>query len=433
MTKMRSSTGLTFAQEAMRYVYSFLLVLLIPFAFLNFIFRKKNKEDTAEHGRFERLGFVKAPAQKGGYLFHCVSVGEVIAASVLIKQILKEEPETAVTVSTTTATGSARVKAIFGDGVHHFYLPYDLPWSMNRMLGRVEPKMVLITEVELWPNLIHRCWRGKIPVVVINARMTERSAKRYSKISLLFAPMLNKVSHVCAQGQRDYDNYLALGIAKSKLTLTNNIKFDQSSAKLASTDSFHGLKKGERPILIGGSTHEGEERALLDALIALKPAFPTLMLILVPRHPERFSTVRKLIESEPLQLASTSDTPAIAPDTDVVLVDEMGKLNQAYAMASIAFVGGSLADKGGHNALEPAAHKLPIIMGPHIYNNPVICDSLIQNGALVIVNDTQALTAQCLHYLQNPEHASEAGLCGYDVLMANKGAVSASMAVINMY
>ncbi|MBU2978596.1 lipid IV(A) 3-deoxy-D-manno-octulosonic acid transferase [Alteromonas sp. C1M14] len=433
MTKQQAAARLTFRQEAVRYLYSLLLLVLIPFALLNFLFRKQKKEHTGEHGRFERFGIVSRPQNKGGYLFHCVSVGEVVAASVLIKRIMADEPNTSVTITTTTATGSARVRAIFGDGVNHFYLPYDVSIAMNSMLKRVAPKMVLITEVELWPNLIHCCWRQSIPVVVINGRMTTRSARRYKKIGLLFTPMLDKVGHVCAQGQRDYDNYLFLGIAPSKLTLTNNIKFDQKAPDTIHKSSFHGIHKDHRPIIIGGSTHEGEEQALLDTVISLKPDFPTLLLILVPRHPERFSSVKKLIENQSLQLVCTSHAPTITSEADVVLVDEMGQLNKAYEIANMAFVGGSLADKGGHNALEPAAHKLPIIMGPYTYNNPVICDSLKQSGALIIVNDQAGLTSQCRTYLQRPEEAIKAGEAGYEVLIANKGAVEATISVMKSF
>lgn len=412
------------AEDAFRWLYSFLLALAIPFAFANLIIRGQKRSNEYNRRRFERFGFVMRPKAPHGYLFHCVSVGEVVAASVLIKKIMQQEPGTAITVTTTTPTGSARVRDIFKDSVHHFYLPYDLHMAMAGMLKRVKPKVVVITEVELWPNLIHSCWRRKIPVIVANARMTTRSAQRYKKISLLFSPMLNKISHVCAQGQRDYDNYKFLGMPESKLTLTNNIKFDQVSRKESSSPDLWGLKKGERPVIIGGSTHDGEEAALLASHKHLLVSHPSLLLILVPRHPERFDTVRQLLLESNISFACSSENHCVDNNVQVFLIDEMGKLNDAYGVANIAFVGGSLADKGGHNALEPAAWSLPIIMGPHTYNNPVICQYLQEKGALVIVDDEQALTLQCASWLENQLIAERAGRAGYGVLEANKGAVN---------
>jgi len=196
----------SFIENLCRWAYSFVLMLLIPFVLLQLVLRGALYSKGGAHKRFERFGIVSRPSKAGGYLFHCVSVGEVVAASCLIKRIMEDEPEAQITVTTTTATGSARVRDIFGDSVHHFYLPFDLHTIMAEMLKRVKPKAVLITEVELWPNLIHACWKRSIPVIVVNARMTDRSARRYRKVAKLFTPMLNKLEHVCAQGERDFKN-----------------------------------------------------------------------------------------------------------------------------------------------------------------------------------------------------------------------------------
>ncbi|MBU3020750.1 lipid IV(A) 3-deoxy-D-manno-octulosonic acid transferase [Aestuariibacter sp. A3R04] len=420
------------AENAFRWLYSFLLALVIPFAFANLVIRGNKRNSEYNRRRFERFGFVLPPKAPHGYLFHCVSVGEVVAASVLIKKIMREEPDTAITITTTTPTGSARVRDIFKDAVHHFYLPYDLHMAMAGMLRRVKPKMVVITEVELWPNLIHSCWRRQIPVVVANARMTTRSAKRYKKVSLLFSPMLHKIDHVCAQGKRDYDNYLYLGIAERKLTLTNNIKFDQASNVEGLPPVSWGLTKGTRPVIIGGSTHDGEEVALLTCYQHLQSTYPSLLLILVPRHPERFNAVKQLLINTGIKLVCSSSGQCVDKNTQVFLIDEMGKLNHAYGLADIAFVGGSLAERGGHNALEPAARQLPIIMGPHTYNNPVICQYLQEKGALVIVHDQQTLTRQCDMWLKNPQSAKSAGEAGYAVLQANRGAVNTTAEIMRM-
>ncbi|BFT28843.1 lipid IV(A) 3-deoxy-D-manno-octulosonic acid transferase [Alteromonas sp. D210916BOD_24] len=420
-------------EDICRWIYSFVLALAIPFAFVQLMLRGATRNKDYNRRRFERFGFVAHPAKPQGYLIHCVSVGEVVAASCLIKRIMKEEPDVQITVTTTTPTGSDRVKAIFGDTVHHFYLPYDLHMAMAGMIKRVKPKAVLITEVELWPNLIHACWKRDIPVMVINARMTDRSAKRYKKIGKLFNPMLGKLSHVCAQGERDFCNYAFLGVSASKLTLTNNIKFDQVASVSNSSAPFLGLSCSDSAILVAGSTHEPEEDILVEAAKMLWQATPSLKLIIVPRHPERFETVGKLLDKKGIAFVRSSTTTNVTHNQNVILLDEMGKLNDAYAVASFAFVGGSIANRGGHNALEPAAFSVPVMMGPNIYNNPVICDFLQQRGALTIVENAEQIAAIVGQWLAEPLLRRNAGEAGRKVLNENRGALDTTLACIKKY
>ena len=421
----------TLLETLCRWGYSLVLAIAIPFAFIHLLIKATKTSDDSHRGRFERFGIVPKPLTQNGYLFHCVSVGEVVAASCVIKRIMQHEPDAQITVTTTTSTGSARVRDIFKDTVHHFYLPYDLSLTMSSMLKRIKPKAVMITEVELWPNLIHVCWKRNIPVMVINARMTERSAKRYKKIGQLFNPMLAKLSHVCAQGQRDYDNYAWLGVAHDKLTLTNNIKFDQAANTASSSAHFLGLAKGERPILVAGSTHEPEESVIVESAKVLWKESPQLRVIIVPRHPERFEAVAKLLERHNLNFVKSSEVDNVPDDVNVILLDEMGKLNHAYAVATFAFVGGSIADRGGHNALEPAAFSLPIMMGPHTYNNPVICEYLKECGALSIVEDASRVSSTVQEWLESPSKAEKAGMAGKKVLQDNSGALDSTLACIH--
>lgn len=314
----------TLLETLCRWGYSLVLAIAIPFAFIHLLIKATKASDDSHRGRFERFGIVPKPLKQNGYLFHCVSVGEVVAASCVIKRIMQHEPDAQITVTTTTSTGSARVRDIFKDTVQHFYLPYDLSLTMSSMLKRIKPKAVMITEVELWPNLIHVCWKRNIPVMVINARMTERSAKRYKKIGQLFNPMLAKLSHVCAQGQRDYDNYAWLGVAHDKLTLTNNIKFDQAANTASSSAHFLGLAKGARPILVAGSTHEPEESVIVESAKVLWNENPQLRVIIVPRHPERFEAVAKLLERHNLNFVKSSEVDNVPDDVNVILLDEMG-------------------------------------------------------------------------------------------------------------
>lgn len=423
----------SFLEEMCRWCYSWALVLVIPFAFINLVRRGGKHDSVYNRRRFERFGFV-APAPKlNGYLFHCVSVGEVVAASCLIKRIMKEEPDTQITITTTTPTGSARVRDIFGNNVHHFYLPYDLPMAMAGMIKRVKPKAVLITEVELWPNLVHVCWKRNIPVIVVNARMTDRSARRYAKIGKLFFPMLKKISHVCAQGKRDFKNYKQLGTPSSSLTLTNNIKFDQAASQTLNTDQFMGIKKGEAPVFVAGSTHEPEEQVVVDAMKSLWSHVPELRVVIVPRHPERFDTVAKILQENKITYVRTSEVQVIPASANCILLDEMGKLTRAYAVASFAFVGGSIAHRGGHNALEPAAFSVPVLMGPNTYNNPDICEYLRQKGGLFIVTDAQTMAKQCLTWLTSPEQCKKAGLAGKRILDENSTALDATLSCIHRY
>ncbi|CAA0362949.1 3-deoxy-D-manno-octulosonic-acid transferase [Alteromonas alvinellae] len=421
----------TLLETLCRWGYSLVLAIAIPFAFIHLLIKASKTSDNSRREQFERFGFVPKPPKQNGYLFHCVSVGEVVAASCVIKRIMQHEPDAQITVTTTTSTGSARVRDIFKDAVHHFYLPYDLPLTMSLMLKRIRPKAVMITEVELWPNLIDVCWRRNIPVMVINARMTERSAKRYKKIGKLFNPMLAKLSHVCAQGQRDFDNYAWLGVAQAKLTLTNNIKFDQAATTISPSEGFLGLVKSERPLLVAGSTHEPEESVIIEATQALWKKNAHLRVIIVPRHPERFDSVAKLLEKHNLTFIKSSEVNNVPEDVNVILLDEMGKLNHAYAVATFAFVGGSIADRGGHNALEPAAYSLPIMMGPHIYNNPVICDYLKECGALSIVEDASHIFSTVQDWLESPSKAEQAGRAGKKVLQDNSGALDSTLACIH--
>ncbi len=430
MTELNKCYRPTWYQDAFRWFYSFILVLIIPFAFINLVLRGSTRTKDYNRRRFERFGFVAHAPKEQGYLFHCVSVGEVVAASCLIKRIMQEQPDIQITVTTTTPTGSARVRDIFGNSVHHFYLPYDLHMAMAGMLKRIKPSLVMITEVELWPNLIHACWKRNVPIVVVNARMTDRSARRYKKFPILFTPMLHKLSHVCAQGERDFRNYQFLGMESEKLTLTQNIKFDQAAAVTSSKSNFLGLEQLDRKVLIGGSTHDPEEQVLLNVYRQLKPTHSNLILILVPRHPERFEQVARMVVKTNLHLLKSNDFPTISDSCDVLLVNEMGKLNAAYDVADIAFVGGSIADRGGHNALEPAAKKLPILMGTSTHNNPVICSKLAEAGALTIVEDESALLAQVKHWLSHSELARQAGHAGYKVLAQNSGALDKTLAVV---
>ncbi|MCV2886162.1 3-deoxy-D-manno-octulosonic acid transferase [Aestuariibacter sp. AA17] len=416
-------------EELARFAYSSLWMFILPVALCIWLIKSLVKPTNFDYRKKERFGFLPQLTHTGGIYLHCVSVGEVVAASKIVKSIWSTMPDKPITISTTTPTGADRVAQIFGDKVQHVYLPFDLPFLMQNLLNKVQPEQVLITEVELWPNLTHACWKRAIPVTVVNARMTDKSRRNYAKISALFTPMLHKISCVCAQGRRDFDNYLALGLPKDKLTLTNNIKFDLHAP--LSTSDIEKVKarfnSDNRLIIIGGSTHAPEEQYLLDTLLALKKEH-AIRLILVPRHPQRFDKVWALCQRSGLTCCRSSE--ANIHQSDIVLVDEMGVLAQLYGIADIAFIGGSIANRGGHNALEASIYGVPAIMGPHTYNNPEICQTLEDNGGLIICKDLPSLIAQCDNWLHDTRARQTAGQASARVIQENTGAIQRTLTAI---
>ncbi len=418
-------------------IYSMLWLMLLPFAAVHFIFQCMRKKHGYNTSRLSRFGIERtANVKPNGVLIHCASVGEVVAIASLVEQLLHHRPEQCITITTNTTTGADRVKLLFAGRVSHAYLPYDFAPFTWLFLIRRRPSVLLINEMELWPNLIHQCWRANIPVHLINARMTNKSLNTYQKFPALFYPMFAKIKTICAQGQRDYANYLQLGVDSSQLVLTNNIKFDLSISEhdLAQIpqllDTF-AIK--ERSILVAGSTHEPEEQLLLEAYTQLAEQYPALLLIIVPRHPQRFEKVTQLLQKRSVNFALMSDSQATSPATQVLLCDQMGKLRSVYGLADFCFVGGSIAQRGGHNALEPAAFGLPIMMGKSTYNNPAICDALHTSGALTYVNDAQEIKALCQAWLADPQQAEHLGAAGKQVIKDNSGAIAKTLAVLDLH
>jgi 3-deoxy-D-manno-octulosonic-acid transferase len=274
-----------------------------------------------------------------------------------------------------------------------------------------------------------------IPLFIINGRMSDKSCKTYQKFPALFKSMFNNFTHICAQGERDYANYLSLGIDKIKLTLTNNIKFELkiSSDELKNANQLalsYNIKN--RAVLVAGSTHEPEEQALLEAYLKLSQEFPKLLLVIVPRHPQRFEKVHQLLLKQSIKVSLMSENVPINADTQVLLCDQMGVLRALYALADIAFVGGSIAEKGGHNALEPAAFNIPMIMGNSTYNNPAIHQALKQVGALKTVENAKSIESICSNWLVNSALKIKDGKAGGEVLKSSRGAIEATLNILNL-
>lgn len=373
-------------------LYQVLLYLIQPLIWLRLLLR--SRKAPAYRKRWgERYGFCAGKVVAGGIMLHSVSVGETLAAIPLVRALRHRYPSLPITVTTMTPTGSERVQSAFGKDVHHVYLPYDLPGSVNRFLDQVNPKLVIIMETELWPNLINALHHRKIPLVIANARLSARSAAGYKKIGSFIRNMLQRITLIAAQNQEDGDRFIELGLKRSQLTVTGSLKFDISvTPELAARAvTLRRQWAPHRPVWIATSTHDGEEAILLEAHHQLLQHFPTLLLILVPRHPERFPKAVELTEKAGLSYTLRSKGEIPSGSTQVVIGDTMGELMLLYGIADLAFVGGSLVERGGHNPLEAAAHAIPVLMGPHTFNFKDICAKLEQAEGLITVTDTLSL------------------------------------------
>ena len=337
----------------LRFCYTLLSYCIQPLILL-FMWKKGLKQPDYRKRLCERYGVYSnlvKPTQNG-IIVHAASVGEVIAATPLIKAIQARYPELPITVTTVTPTGSARVKGAFGKSVSHCYLPYDLPDAIDRFIDFVQPKLMIVIETELWPNLIARFHQRNIPFIVANARLSPRSAKRYGWIKGALKGIWQLINMILAQDKVSEQRYLHLGYPHERLVNTGNLKFDLEITEQLREKVFETVETlniSKRLVWIAGSTHEGEEKIILNAHQELLKKHPDLLLILVPRHPERFTQVEELIQKSGLSYRKRSQFEPLKPTTQVLLGNTMGEMMILYGMAEIAFVGGSLVKHGGHN------------------------------------------------------------------------------------
>ena len=317
----------------------------------------------------ERFALNLPTLQPGGIWVHAVSVGESIAAAPMIRELLKRYPQLPITVTCMTPTGSERIQALFANEprIQHCYLPYDLPWAAARFLNRVQPKLAVIMETELWPNHIHQCAKRGIPVALANARLSARSAKGYGRFARLTRPMLEEMSLIAVQTETEAERFRQLGARPECVEVTGSIKFDLTIDPQLLVDARELREQWQalaRPVWIAASTHEGEDEIVLAAHRQLLGHYPNALLMLVPRHPERFNQVFELCQREGFATVRRSSGEPVTASTQVMLGDTMGELLFLYALADTAFVGGSLVPNGGHNLLEPAALAKPVLSGP---------------------------------------------------------------------
>jgi 3-deoxy-D-manno-octulosonic-acid transferase len=417
----------------MRLLYSALFTLLIPLLMLRLLLRSQRAPAYRER-LAERLGYFEAPPGDSPVLWvHAVSLGETLAAAPLIERLLDALPDWRIAVTTTTPTGSAQVQRLFGDRVFHAYAPWDTPGAVRRTLRRLRPRVLLIMETELWPNLLHGCAASGCRVMLANARLSARSAAGYARLSGLTRGMLARIEQIAAQDEDDAQRFLALGADAGRVRVTGSIKYDLeiSAARRAEVAALRAAWQLEkRRVLIVASTHEGEDELALQAFAALRGRVPDALLILAPRHPERFDSVAAKCRDAGWQVLRRSEAAAVTAATDLLLLDTVGELLSFYGLADLAVVGGSFVDNGGHNPLEPAAWGLPVLAGPSMFNFAAITARLARCGGLEQVSGAAALATRVVALLEDAAARQRLGAAARAEVERNRGALDRVVAAV---
>jgi len=405
-------------------LYIFVYTLLLPLLPLKLLWRSRKAPDYRKRIA-ERFGVSALKVAPCGIWVHAVSVGEVIAAIPVINHLKQRYPDKSITVTTTTPTGSQRLLAALGDSVHHVYTPYDWPLFVGLFLKKVRPALAIVIETELWPVTLLMCRKQSIPLLVANARLSEKSASGYRRISWLTQAMLKNI-WVAAQDRADARRFVEIGAQSERVSVTGSVKFDiKISAK--QREQAADLREkfehaGKKFVWVAGSTHPGEDEIVLAAHRQLLEHLPAALLVLVPRHPERFEEVARLIEQNALNCVRRSSQQAVNSETSVYLIDTMGELMQCYGACDSAFVGGSMVPVGGHNYLEPAVWATPVVSGPHRHNFEHIAKVLESAGALETIANAEELASLLKHAVNNSEEREFVGKAALAVVEANRGA-----------
>ena len=408
-----------------RLVYSFLFYVISPLVVLRHMWRSI-REPLYRVRLWERFGFC-APVAGRPIWVHAVSAGETIAAAPLIRRLAADH---VVVVTNMTATGRERARTLLGDAVVHAYAPYDLPDGVGRFLDRVQPSVAVFIDTEVWPNMIALCARRGIPVGLVNARLSARSAAGYARAALLSRPMFAAVHAVGAQTHAHQDRFIALGVAADRVVVTGSIKFDMALDEDAAAELTGTLPAGGL-VFMAGSTHAGEEEAaVLQAFVSARQSLPGLRMILVPRHPWRFDGAAQACADLGLKVVRRSTGVAADATTDVFLVDTMGELRAFYSLCDFAFVGGSIAPEGGHNPLEAAAWSVPVMMGPHLHDIEDIAERFREEGALRVVAGAEDLAGQLTDWAEDAGARTAAGERARALFDDSQGATDRSVDLV---
>ncbi len=415
----------------MRLLYTLAMYLATPFLVVRMMARGARYGDYHLRWR-ERFGFFDAPSFGRSMWVHAVSLGEVNAAEPLILALMARYPERAMVVTTVTPTGSERVRQLFGDRVFHVYLPYDVRGAVRRFLRRIKPSFGVIVETEIWPNLYFECARQDVPLMIANARLSPQSLRGYAPARGLVREALRCLRYVAAQSRSDAARYRLLGAQPAGLTVAGNLKFDMPVP--------HGaMREGEalrqrwgpgRPVWMAASTHDGEDVQIMRAHRELLRSLPDALLLIAPRHPERFRSVEQALRDTGFATGTRSVNREPGPDTQCFLIDAMGELMPFFAAADVAYVGGSLVPIGGHNVLEPAALGRPVLVGPHTYNFSGITRALLDAGGGMRVRDERELAARVLELMRDTATRQRMGRHALQVVERERGAVKRVMQLV---
>lgn len=413
----------------MRHIYTLLFYLAIPFILLRLYWRGRLNPDY-RHRWAERFGLFPALPTAGCIWIHGVSVGEVRAALPLIRALKTRYPQQPLLVTTTTPTGSQQVQTLLGNSVQHAYLPFDLPAAVARFLARTHPRLALIMETELWPNLFHQCAANHVPLIVANARLSPRSARNYGRLPGLIRRMLSHTTLIAAQTEADAARFRGLGA--SRVEVMGNLKYDLNLPRGLAEQGrkLRYLLGAHRPVLIAASTHAAEEAMVVDAFVQIRRALPPTLLLWAPRHPERFEAVAERCQRWGLNVVKRSEARSCAATTAVFLGDSLGELLLFYSAADVAFVGGSLTPHGGHNVLEPALLGLPVVFGPHMLHFGAASQHLLAAGAAWQVADARELAVVVERLLHDPISRQTAGQRGRQAVIEQRGALERLLAHI---
>ncbi|MCR9192441.1 MAG: lipid IV(A) 3-deoxy-D-manno-octulosonic acid transferase [Gammaproteobacteria bacterium] len=405
----------------MRKIYTLAMYALVPVILIRLLW--KSRRSSAYCQRIsERFALGRAPTAVDVWV-HAVSLGEVVAVTPLVERMLANNLR--VMITTMTPTGSQQVQTRFKSKVSHQYIPYDLPWCLRRFFKQIQPRMGIIMETELWPNMLQQAVFAKIPLVLVNARLSDQAFVHYQKMHYFFAPLLSLFEWIGTQSDMDTQRYQALGASSSKASMMGNMKFDLSilSAKTDTLDQLKVAWGAHRPVWIAASTHEDEESQLLAQLSRIKAAIPEMVLLIAPRRPERFQTVHTLVKQQGWKVGLRSQLETIQEDCDVIVLDSMGELMGFYRLSDYAFVGGSLVPIGGHNVLEPIALQVPVFCGPYMQNSKSICEDLSQKKALQPCASAEEFADKLIALHQNVEQREQQISSATAVLEANRGTV----------
>lgn len=419
-----------FGHRAMRGLYSLVIRVALPISLYYLIWRGLRQREYFDRWS-ERFALYRGEGLEGCLWIHAVSVGEVNVAAPLVAALRERMPDRTLLVTTTTPTGSARVRALWGDSVRHVYLPYDLPGAVRNFLDHFQPRLALMMETEIWPNLFEELKARGVPLVIANARLSERSLRGYRPIARLVRGALSGVDVIAAQSDADALRYRKLGAPESVIHVTGNIKYDLPLPEgVADQGGRWRDAWGDRPVWIAASTHPDEEDIVRQAHRLLQAQFPRALLLWAPRHPERFAAVAGDGTRAGFRVASRRIEGLPRADTDIFVIDTLGELMSFFAASDIAFVGGSLQEIGGHNVLEPAALGIPALVGPHTFNFQEITDLLIRAGAVQRVADAASLAKKLGEQFRHPAERIRRGDAGRSRIAVERGALTRTLELL---